>query len=76
MGPRGLWAYFRSDHTWGQRSSRGQFALEMPYGYRGALDFFSGRGVRSGFPKCGACELLFASEKGVCELKISKFGGL
>ena len=26
--------------------------------------FFSGRGVRPGFPKCGACELTFASEKG------------
>ena len=54
----------------------------------GALNFFSGRGVRPGFPKCGACELTFASEKGggvvsgkfpnlgACELKISKFGGL
>ena len=30
----------------------------------GALNFFSGRGVRPGFPKCGACELTFASEKG------------
>ena len=38
--------------------------------------FFSGRGVRPGFPKCEACELTFASEKGACELKISKFGGL
>ena len=26
--------------------------------------FFSGRGVRPGFPKCGACELLFAFERG------------
>ena len=26
--------------------------------------FFSGRGVRPGFPKCGTCELTFASEKG------------
>ena len=42
----------------------------------GALNFFSGRGVQPGFLKCGACELLFASEKGACELKISKFGGL
>ena len=42
----------------------------------GALNFFSGRGVRPGFPKCGACELTFASEKGACERKISKFGGL
>ena len=52
---------------------------------RGALNFFSGRGVRPGFPKCGACELTFAAEKGglvswkfpnlgACELKISKFG--
>ena len=30
----------------------------------GALNFFSGRGVRPGFPKCGACELTLASEKG------------
>ena len=32
----------------------------------GALNFFffSGRGVLPGFPKCGACELTFASEKG------------
>ena len=30
----------------------------------GTLNFFSGRGVRPGFPKCGACELTFASEKG------------
>ena len=30
----------------------------------GALNFFSGRGVRPGFLKCGACELTFASEKG------------
>ena len=40
----------------------------------GALNIFSGRGVWPGFPKCGACELIFASEKGACELKISKFG--
>ena len=38
--------------------------------------FFRYRGVRPGFPKCGACELIFDSEKGACELKISKFGGL
>ena len=53
----------------------------------GHSTFFSGRGVRPGFPKCGACELTFDSEKGglvsgkfqnlgACELKISKFGGL
>ena len=30
----------------------------------GARNFFSGRGVRPGFPKRGACELTFASEKG------------
>ena len=29
-----------------------------------ALNFFSGRGVRPRFPKRGACELTFASEKG------------
>ena len=33
-------------------------------GGEGALNFFfSGRGVRTGFPKCGACELIFASER-------------
>ena len=55
----------------------------------GALNFFfSGRGVRPGFSKCGACELIFAFEKGgglvnwkfpnlgACELKMFKFGGL
>ena len=30
----------------------------------GSLNFFSGRGVRPGFPKYGACELTIASEKG------------
>ena len=41
--------------------------LELPqvwYRGGGALNFFSGRGVRPGFPKCGAYELTFASEKG------------
>ena len=33
-GPRGLWAYFRSDPTQGQRSSRGQGGLEIPYGHQ------------------------------------------
>ena len=31
---------------------------------RGGHSNFSGRGVRPGFPKCGACELTYASEKG------------
>ena len=43
---------------------------------RGALNFFLGRGVRPGFPKCGACELNIASEKGVLWTRIFKFGGL
>ena len=30
-----------------------------------ALNFYSGRGVRPRFLKCGACELIIASEKGV-----------
>ena len=30
----------------------------------GGTQLFSGRSVRPGFPKCGACELAFASEKG------------
>ena len=29
----------------------------------GILNFFSGRGVRPGFLKCGACELILASNK-------------
>ena len=50
----------------------------------GALNFFSGRGVRPGSPKCGACELTFASEKGglwaenfqICGLVSWKFPNL
>ena len=53
----------------------------------GALNFISGRGVQSGFPKCEACERIICLWKtelvnwkfpngGGCELKISKFGGL
>ena len=34
------------------------------YGSGGHSTFFSVRGVRPGFLKCGACELTFASEKG------------
>ena len=30
----------------------------------GGTQLFSGSGVRPGFPKCEACELTFASEKG------------
>ena len=33
-GPTRFVAYFQSDPTWGQRSSRGQSALKMPYGYQ------------------------------------------
>ena len=38
----------------------------FPHGWptRGALNFYSGRSMRPRFPKCGACELIFASEKG------------
>ena len=39
------------------------FAHSEPRG-GGHSNLFSGRGVRPGFPKCGACELTFASEKG------------
>ena len=44
----------------------------------GGTQLFSGRGVRPGFLKCGAWELIFASERGggPCELKIPKFLGL
>ena len=51
------------------------FLTQVLWGGGGALNFFSGRGVRPRFPKW-ACELIFASERGGCELKISKFGGL
>ena len=37
---------------------------------------FAGRGVRAEFPKCGACELIFVSERGVLRTEIFKFGGL
>ena len=39
----------------------GEGGDEKPGG--GQLNFFSGRGVRPGFPKCGACELILASER-------------
>ena len=42
----------------------------------GALNFFSGRGVRPGIPKCGACELLFASEKGGLRTENFRIWGL
>ena len=52
------------------------FPLKVNICPGGHSTFFSGRGVWPGFPKCGACELTFASEKlGACELEISKFGG-
>ena len=38
--------------------------------------FYSGRGVRPGFPKCGNCELIFTSEIGVLWTEILKFRGL
>ena len=41
-----------------------KYQQSNPGGGGGALNFFSGRGVQPGFPKCGACELTFASEKG------------
>ena len=40
------------------------FQLSVMLLVQGALNFFSDRGVRPGFPKCGAWELLFDSEKG------------
>ena len=40
--------------------------------YRGwDTQLFSGRGVRPGFSKCGACELIFTSERG--GLRTEKF---
>ena len=42
----------------------------------GALNFLSGRGVRPGFPKCGACERQFASEKGGLLAENFKIWGL
>ena len=43
----------------------------------GALNIFSGRGVRPGFPKWRACEVAnwhLPLKRGACERKISKFG--
>ena len=51
------------DHDWYFTDQHCQLIHDNPGG-GGALNFFSGRGVRPGFPKCGACELTFASEKG------------
>ena len=31
----------------------------------GALNLFSGRDVRPGFPKCEACKIMLATERGV-----------
>ena len=43
----------------------------------GGAPFFSGRGVRPRFPKCRACELTFASEKGgLWAKKFPNLGGL
>ena len=70
-----------------QLTQVGHSSLWLSWPGGGAVNFFSGRGVRPGFPKWGACELTFASEKGglvsgkfpnlgACELKIYKFGAL
>ena len=74
--------------TWAkskQKSKIGSWKAKNP---GGGTQLFSGRGVRPGFPKCGSCELIFASKKGGlltenfqiwelnCELKIFKFRGL
>ena len=40
----------------------------------GELNFFSCKGVRPGFPKCGPCELIFASERTVLWTKILIWG--
>ena len=46
-------------------------------GRGGALNvFFFFKGVRPGFLKCGTCELIFASERGVLCTEIFEFGGL
>ena len=42
----------------------------------GGTQPFSGRGVRHGFPKCGACKLIFATKREVLWTEIFKFGGL
>ena len=43
---------------------------------RGGVIFFPGRGVRTGFLKCGACELIFVSEKGGLWTENFQIGGL
>ena len=40
------------------------------------LNIFSGKGVPPRNPKCGACEMIFASERGVLWTEFFKFGGL
>ena len=42
----------------------------------GTLNLFSGRGVRPEFPKCGAFELIFASEMGLVKWKFPNLGDL
>ena len=48
----------------GSRCNAMPFVLRSVFRGGGGTQLFSGRGVRPGFPKCGACELIFASEKG------------
>ena len=47
-----------------------------PYLIRGGTQLSSGWGVRPGFPKCGACELILASEKGGLWTKNFQIWGL
>ena len=62
FGQQNPWPECNIVYSWRQKSRKSQPEDNLPR--EGALNFFSGRGVRPGFPKCGACELTFASEKG------------
>ena len=50
------------DFEW--KSNQSPLSHWINTGGGGHSILFSGRGVLPGFPKCGACELTFASEKG------------
>ena len=68
--------YFEKDNMYGVNFDSGIY-ISMEYVHKyGALNFLSSRGVQPRFPKCGACKLIFASERGALWTEIFKSGGL